>query len=465
MELSILAGSPVRAPGIPQPQIHIANPDEVVEYRAIRREVFVEEQGIFDRHDLDATDDDPRTVVLVARTPDGVVGGVRLAPVGDGPDLGWWTGSRLVVRQGARRGASLGTALVRAACAEAESRGVLRFEATVQAPNELLFRRIGWTTLGPCEVAGAPHLRMRFAIDRLDLLAQAAKSSLGDLVGQFGARAGGLGGEGFVGDDGAPVPGTDLVSVCDAIVPSMVERHPEWAGWCSVLVNINDLTAMGANAIGLLDAVGARDASFAARVLRGLRDASEAWGVPVLGGHTQLGVPAALAVTGLGRAPAPVRAGAATVGDELNYTVDLHGRWRSGFVGAQWDSTSHRDSAELREMAGTVAVARPRAAKDVSMAGLIGTIGMMAEAAGTGAVVEVAAVPRPAGAGVADWISCFPGFGMITADAPGTSRMRSTSATTASVGRITHRPGVRLLWPDGEETPAVSEFVTNLGVA
>ena len=44
-----------------------------------------------------------------------------------------------------------------------------------------------------------------------------------------------LGGPGFVGDDGAPVPGTDLVAACDAIVPSMIERDPEWAGWCSVL--------------------------------------------------------------------------------------------------------------------------------------------------------------------------------------------------------------------------------------
>ena len=51
----------------------------------------------------------------------------------------------------------------------------------------------------------------------------------------------------------------------------MVERDPEWAGWCSVLVNVNDLAAMGATPVGLLDALGARDASFAARVLGGLR--------------------------------------------------------------------------------------------------------------------------------------------------------------------------------------------------
>ena len=50
------------------------------------------------------------------------------------------------------------------------------------------------------------------------------------------------------------MPGSDLMAACDAIIPSMVERDPEWAGWCSALVNLNDLAAMGAAPVGLLDA-------------------------------------------------------------------------------------------------------------------------------------------------------------------------------------------------------------------
>ena len=45
-------------------------------------------------------------------------------------------------------------------------------------------------------------------------------------------------------------------------------------------------------------------------------------------------------------------------------------------------------------MLGSVALARPAAAKDVSMAGLAGTLGMLAEASGCQAVLDVAAVPR-----------------------------------------------------------------------
>ena len=74
----------------------------------------------------------------------------------------------------------------------------------------------------------------------------------------------------------------------------MVERDPEWAGWCSVLVNVNDLTAMGATPVGLLDAVGAPTRSLLTRIMRGVAQAAQAWRVPVLGGHTQVGVPAAL---------------------------------------------------------------------------------------------------------------------------------------------------------------------------
>src|SRR5919109_4939781 len=69
-----------------------AGDEGVRAHRELRRRVFVDEQGLFDGSDLDDLDADPRTIVLVARTPGGaVVGGVRLAPVpGPGAELGWW---------------------------------------------------------------------------------------------------------------------------------------------------------------------------------------------------------------------------------------------------------------------------------------------------------------------------------------------------------------------------------------
>ncbi|MGW5248383.1 MSMEG_0567/sll0787 family protein [Streptomyces sp. NPDC004129] len=456
---------------------------ETAAYRRLRRDVFVHDQRLFTGHDLDDRDADSRTVVLVAKGQDGaVVGGVRLGPVDDGPDMGWWVGGRLVVTPGARGPHGIGAALVRAACARAEAEGVLRFDATVQRRNEVLFRRLGWYPVRPVTLAGAPHVLMRWPIGRIAAQTAAVKAALGPLLAGLqepAARAqrqdpvGGalptvraaLGGAGFVGDDGAPVPGTDMIAACDAIVPSMVERDPEWAGWCSVVVNVNDLAAMGASPLGLLDAVGARDAAHASRVLAGLVRAARMYGVPVLGGHTQLGVPPALSVTALGRAEHPVPGGGGRPGHAVQLTVDLGGGWREGYRGRQWDSTSQRRTDELRVMTQAVAAARPAAAKDVSMAGIAGTLGMLAEASGCRAVLDVAAVPRPPHATVGDWLTCFPGYAMLTADVPGAPALAAGPATGAVCGELSEGQGVGLRWPDGDITEAVTSTVTGMGTA
>ena len=190
---------------------------------------------------------------------------------------------------------------------------------------------------------------------------------LAEVLSPLANQPDGLGPKGFRGDDGTPVPSTDVIAACDAILPSMVERDPEWAGWCSVLVNINDLTAMGATPVGLLDAVGAPTRGQLTRVIRGLSDAAKAWQTPVLGGHTQVGVPASLSVTALGRTDHPVAAAGGQVGDVVSLTVDLGGGWRPGYHGTQWDSTSSRSSTELMKMARFISETRPAAAKDVSL--------------------------------------------------------------------------------------------------
>ncbi|MEH3155058.1 MAG: GNAT family N-acetyltransferase [Gordonia paraffinivorans] len=462
--MSILEGLPRDTTGPAGFLVRPADtPDHHQRYRALRRVVFVDAQGVFEHSDIDETDLDDRTVVLVAVTGDGdVVGGVRLAPVGE-KDIGWWTGSRLVVAPD-HRGSTIASALIRAAVAHAEGRGVLRFDACVNATHRGLFTRLGWTSHGDTTIGDVPHVHMRRPMDRIARTAHDTKSFLADVLAPLRTQAGGLGPAGFVGDDGVPVPGGDTIAACDAILPSMVDRDPWWAGWCSVLVNLNDLAAMAATPIGLLDAVGARTTSQLTRVVRGLAAAAAAWDVPVLGGHTQVGVPASLSVTALGSASRPVPAGGGRVGDALRLTVDVTGGWRPGYTGAQWDSTSRRGAEDLRAMNGMVRRSSPHAAKDVSMAGIVGTTGMLAEASGTGVVVDVAAVPRPAGADMASWLTCFPGYGMLTADAPDAAAPTvPVGVVTAPVGRLTTHRGVRLRWPDGVETDAVGSSVTGLG--
>jgi putative N-acetyltransferase (TIGR04045 family) len=445
LDVPILCGPRVEAP-----PFLIEQTSDPRGYFQLRHEAFVQQQGLFEGTDRDAVDEDPRTVFLVARAADGaVVGGVRLWPM-NAVDLGWWNGGRLVA-DGMHPG--VGAALVRAACAHAEGLGVLRFEATVQSPA--FFTRLGWQVLGAAEVNGVPHTQVRWPIGRVQALVNATKRDLGELLSGLH-----LGGSGFVGDDASPVPGSDLVAACDAILPAMVERDPEWAGWCGVLVNLNDLAAMGAAPVGLLDAVAGADTAHVRQVLSGVRRAAEAWGVPVLGGHTQTGVPASLAITALGQATAPVPAGAGRPGDAVFVTADVGGGWRPGYSGRQWDSTSHRSAEVLRAQQSAIRRSTATAAKDVSMAGLVGTLGMMAEASGTGAVLDVAAVPRPEGATVGDWLTCFPGFAMLT-----TSALDAPCTTSRACGELDQASGVRLRWPDGALTEALPAGVTGLGAA
>ena len=177
--------------------------------------------------------------------------------------------------------------------------GVLRFEATVQARSEPMFTRLGWQPVRPVTVAGAPHVLMRWPIGRIAALAAATKSSLGPLLA------------GCWPWPGCPASSATTASRCRAATWSRraTRSSRRWSsatrsGRAGARCWSTSTTwpRWAPRRSALLDALGARDASFAARVLAGLRRASAAYGVPVLGGHTQLGVPAALSVTALGRA-------------------------------------------------------------------------------------------------------------------------------------------------------------------
>ncbi len=459
-------GGPGPRPAGPPPFLIVraeAGSERAKAYRALRRRAFVEQQELFARDDRDEHDGAAHTIVLVAVAAGGeVLGGVRLHPEGEDHRLGWWRGSRLVVgaHAGAARG-RIGSALVRSACVAAVDAGALRFDAHVQADHLRFFARLGWDPVRP--LAGLPvaHELMRWPVDRFEALVTATKSALGPLLAGLLVA-----GAGWTGDDGVPVPGGGgLIAATDAILPQMVERDPEWAGWCGMLVTAHDLSAMGARPVGALDTIGAADAAHAERIVRGLRAGSQAFDLPVLGGHTTLGVPGSLGVTGLGSTDRPVPAGGGRPGDVLSLTADLDGGWRPGYRARQWDSTTCRSRDELAAMLGAVGRARPRAAKDVSMAGTVGTAGMLAEASGCGAEFDMTSIPRPRDVDAADWLTCFPGFAMLTADRAGAPPLPAGPATGAAVGRLQSEPGIRLRWPDGDVTLAVAGPVTGLGRA
>jgi len=130
---------------------------DVLLHHEIRRDVFVEEQGIFRGSDRDERDDDPATIEVLG-VGGGIAGGaVRLYPFGE---PGLWRGDRLAVLPAFRKH-GLGGPLVRFAVRTAGELGGELMVAFIQPQNVEYFRKLGWRPTGaPRDHVGLPHQRM-----------------------------------------------------------------------------------------------------------------------------------------------------------------------------------------------------------------------------------------------------------------------------------------------------------------
>ncbi len=155
---------PASTPGPRIRRVHLkvaASSLELAAYHRLRREVFVEEQGLFEADDVDGADG--AAIPIIALEGDEVVGVVRCYRRFGGT----WFGGRLAVARSHRTG-MLGARLVRLAVDLMEARpDVRRFYATVQAQNVRFFERLGWLPRGrPFHLAGHEHRLMQYPLSR-----------------------------------------------------------------------------------------------------------------------------------------------------------------------------------------------------------------------------------------------------------------------------------------------------------
>jgi putative N-acetyltransferase (TIGR04045 family) len=134
------------------------NSDEVAAHLALRRQVFVVEQELFEGDDADERDVDPRTVHAVGLVDGELCGAVRLYPL-DEAGLEW-KGDRLAVARD-RRTMHLGAELVRFAVRTGGDRGGRRMVAHIQLVNIAFFEQLGWSMHGgPAPFHGIEHQLM-----------------------------------------------------------------------------------------------------------------------------------------------------------------------------------------------------------------------------------------------------------------------------------------------------------------
>jgi AIR synthase-related protein len=221
-----------------------------------------------------------------------------------------------------------------------------------------------------------------------------------------------------VGDDCAALADGDgyLLFAIEGLVSDFVETMPWFAGYSSVMVNISDVYAMGGRPLAVVDALWSDGLDAAGEILAGIAAASNAYGVPVVGGHSNTrSAEPQLAVSILGRANALLSSFNARPGDSLVMAVDLRGRFEDPYpfwnasVGAP--AQRLRDDLELLPQLAESGLCD--AAKDISMAGVLGTSLMLLECSGVGARIDLDAIPRPEHVDFERWLSAFPSYGFV----------------------------------------------------
>lgn len=244
------------------------------------------------------------------------------------------------------------------------------------------------------------------------LRAKAPIALVGEVFGRSDWTAG-------PGDDGAVVDvggstGAGTASVVvggEAMLPAFVQADPFAAGVAAMLTNVNDLAAMGAEPLALVDTIVASE-PVARRALEGLRHASALYRVPVVGGHLTIhDGPPALSAFGLGRATpgAALSVRNAAPGQTLLLAGCIDGTMRPDFpFFGSFEARGERLAGDVRTLAAVAESGAAVAAKDVSMAGILGSLGMLLEPARLGVTVDLDALPKPAAVALVDWLGCFP---------------------------------------------------------
>ena len=223
------------------------------------------------------------------------------------------------------------------------------------------------------------------------------------------------------GEDAAAIEyGNDcILFAADGIMESLVKADPYYAGYFAVLVNVNDIAAMGGRPLAMVDILSLKDEKVCGQILRGLERAVRKFNVPIVGGHTHPDCAYhAIDVSIIGTVPKGeiIRSDTAADNDDIVFVMDTDGFYPSNLRYA-WDTTTRKDDALVQaQMAAMCTVAKERIAnscKDMSNPGCVGTLGMLLESSGMGGCVDISKIPIPDGVDLMQWLLSYQGCGFV----------------------------------------------------
>ncbi len=224
------------------------------------------------------------------------------------------------------------------------------------------------------------------------------------------------------GDDASAIDIGDnqvVLLAADGIWGDLMDVDPYWAGYCSVLVNVNDIAAMGGKPIAMVNIMAVDNDEIYEKILSGIVDGCKKFNVPMVGGHLH---PDAsynsldVAIAGIARKDSMITSSGANVGDKVLVAIDTDGRQYPG-IPLNWDTTYEKDEILVRDqikvMQRIAEMKLPSAGKDISNPGTLGTLEMLLEASGVGADVELERIPRNEDVDWDMWLRAYPGAAFV----------------------------------------------------
>jgi AIR synthase-related protein len=269
-----------------------------------------------------------------------------------------------------------------------------------------------------------------------------------------------------VGDDCAAIKDGDgyLLLAIEGMVGEFVREMPWFAGYSGVMVNISDIYAMGGRPLAVVDALWSDGAINADKLLQGMAAASKVYGVPIVGGHTNTrSNHGQLSVAILGRARRLLSSFNARPNDKLLMAVDLRGKFEGiyPYWNASAKASPQRLRADLELLPELAEAGLCDAAKDISMAGVLGTALMLLECSKVGASIDMSSIPIPQEVPVLRWLTAFPSYGFLLSVRPEhtdevCARFHARNLACVAIGDI--HAGSSITLARGDETALLWDF-------
>jgi putative methanogenesis marker protein 2 len=228
------------------------------------------------------------------------------------------------------------------------------------------------------------------------------------------------------GEDAAVIEFGDsaLLLAADGIMEDLMQKNPHWAGFCSVLVNVNDIAAMGGIPLGMVSIVSMKKGEVLSEVLKGIRAGIEKFAVPMVGGHTHPDCDynaIDVAILGHMKKEDVILSSTAQKGDDIIFAMDISGKFTLK-IPYSWDSTSSRTSDFVQKQIAIMNTLAQKklvtSAKDISNPGSLGTLGMLLETSKMGADVDLGKIPTPQGVDFLQWLCAYQGCGFVVSVRP-----------------------------------------------